>query len=205
MFYDAPFTLFILLINVMVSGYALYFDTQLVNKLSFRPHRVLNDGEWYRLITGGFVHGGLGHLFLNMIALFSFGPWIEARLGSVLFLVIYFGSELSAHGVTLLKHRNSPSYSAVGASGAIAGVVMGYVLFSPLGRISIFPIPIGFPAWFLSLAFIVFSTYAMMKKDKGRLGGIAHEAHLGGALGGLLLTIILEPSSLSIFFNQMGW
>ena len=189
----------------MVSGYALYFDQSLINALSFRPKRILKDKEYYRMLTGGFVHGSLGHLAFNMFTLFFFGPVLEVTLGSAGFLIIFFGAELIAHGLTLWMHRNSASYAAVGASGAISGVVISFSIFFPFQKIYLFLIPVGIPAWIFALAFIGFSAFAMNKKDKGRMGGIAHEAHLGGAIGGLILTVAMAPAALIRLFNQIGF
>jgi len=188
----------------MVSGYALYFDNRLIDHLSFRPTRILKNREYYRMITGGFVHGGLGHLVFNMITLFYFGPVLEVRLGSVGFLALYFGAELAAHALTLWLHKDSPSYSAVGASGAISGVVVSFSLFYPLRQIYLFLIPVGIPAWIFAMAFIVFSAVAMKRKVNPQAGGIAHEAHLGGALAGLVLTALMQPSVISVFMSKMG-
>lgn len=204
MFYDTPFTLFLLLINGLVSGYALFQDQSLLNKLAFKPREILQGKEWYRMITGGFVHGSLGHLALNMLTLFFFGPVLEVQLGSMSFLLVYFGSELAAHAVTLWFHKDTPGYTAVGASGAIAGIVFAFCLFHPFQRIYLF-FALGIPAWFFALGFVVFSVYAMRKKGNASMGGIAHEAHLGGALGGLVLTILLEPDALGLFLNEIGF
>jgi len=187
----------------MVSGYALFYDQQLINKLAFRPKRVLKDREYYRLVTGGFVHGSMGHLAFNMITLFFFGPVLEVRLGSLFFLIVFFGAELAAHGLTLWIHKDSPSYSAVGASGAISGIVFSFCLFHPFHKIYLF-FAIGIPAWLFAAGFVFFSVVAMRKKSGAARGGIAHEAHLGGALGGLILTMLLEPSSITIFLGQIG-
>ncbi len=187
----------------MVSGYALFSDKRMIDVLAFKPKRVLQDREYYRLITGGFVHGGLGHLAFNMITLFYFGPALEIRLGSVGFLILFFGAELAAHGLTILMHKDSPSYSAVGASGAISGVVISFALFYPQRAIYLFFIPIGIPAWIFGFAFIMYSAWVMTRKNKSQPGGIAHEAHLGGALGGLLLTLLLDFSAWSTFWSQM--
>lgn len=203
MFTETPFTLFLLLINVLVSGYGLFYDQHLIDRLSFKPHRVLRDREYYRLITAGFVHGSMGHLAFNMITLYFFGPALEMRLGSVAFLVIYFGAELTAHCLTLWLQRQSRSYAAVGASGAISGVIFSFCLFQPfalLGLMMVIPVP----AWLFAVGFIGFSIYAMKRRDDKRMGGIAHEAHLGGALGGVLFTLLVEPSALSIFLRQVG-
>lgn len=204
MFYDTPFTLFLLLINALVSGYALFYDQTLLGRLAFRPREILKSGQWYRMITGGFVHGSMGHLAFNMITLFFFGPVLEARIGSMAFLVVYFGAELAAHALTLWLHRETPGYSAVGASGAISGLVFSFCLFHPFQRIYLF-FAIGIPAWLFALGFVGFSVWAMRKRETGAMGGIAHEAHLGGAIGGLLLTILLEPSSLAGFLSQIGF
>ena len=204
MFYDTPFTLFLLLINILVSGYALYYDQTLIGKLAFRPRDILKSGQWYRMITGGFVHGSLGHLAFNMMTLFFFGPVLEARVGSLVFLLVYFGAELSAHALTLKLHRDTPGYSAVGASGAISGLVFSFCLFHPFQKIYLF-FAIGIPAWLFAVGFVGFSMWAMRKRESGAMGGIAHEAHLGGAIGGLLLTLILEPRALPTFLGQIGF
>jgi len=204
LFYDTPFTLFLLLINVLVSGYALYFDQALIQKLSFTPKRITENKEWYRMITGGFVHGSLGHLAFNMITLFFFGPVLEARIGSLFFLAVYFGAELSAHALTLWMHRDTPGYSAVGASGAISGLLFSFCLFHPFQRIYLF-FAVGIPAWLFALGFIVFSVMAMRKRETGGIGRVAHEAHLGGAIGGLIITLLLEPTALGTFLRQIGF
>lgn len=204
MFYDTPFTLFLLLINILVSGYALYQDQSLIGKLAFKPREILQNKEWYRMITGGFVHGGLGHLAFNMITLYYFGPYLEAQIGSLAFLVVYFGAELAAHALTLALHKDTPGYSAVGASGAISGLVFSFCLFQPFASIYLF-FAIGIPAWLFALAFVGFSVWAMRKRESGPMGGIAHEAHLGGAIGGLLFTLMMEPRALSTFLNQIGF
>lgn len=203
LFSSAPFTLFLLLINLMVSLYALYFDQSLIRRLAFRPKEILEDGQYYRMFTAGFVHGSMAHLAFNMITLFFFGPILEIQLGSVAFLVVYFGAELAAHVLTLAIHRKSVSYAAVGASGAISGVVFSFCLFHPFERIYLF-FAIGIPAWLFAVGFVVFSIMAMRRQDDQVPGGIAHEAHLGGALGGLLLTILMEPAAIGIFLGKMG-
>lgn len=202
MFTETPFTLILLLLNVLVSGYALYGDRSLIDRLAFRPDRVLKDKEYYRLITAGFVHAGPGHLAFNMLTLFFFGPSLERMLGSGAFLAVFFVSELVAHGFTLWWQRNSRAYAAVGASGAISGILLSFCLFRPFDRIGLF-FAIWMPAWLFAVGFLAFSVYAMRQRDSASMGGIAHEAHLGGALGGLLATLVLEPSALSIFLRQI--
>lgn len=204
-FSETPVTLLLLLVNVLVSGYALYFDHSLVDRLSFKPKQILENGEYQRLITAGFVHVSLSHLAFNMITLYFFGPYMERMLGPGRFLLLYVGAELAAHGLSLVLHRKTEGYAAVGASGAISGVLFGFCLFEPFSRIFLFFVPIGIPAWLFAIGYVALSMYAMRQGgEEGMTGGIAHEAHLGGALGGLLLTILLEPASVDIFLNQVG-
>lgn len=201
-FADAPITFMMLLVNVLVSGYALFSDQTLIDRLGFRPVRTREQREWYRFITAGFVHAGLGHLAFNMITLYFFGPLLEVILGSFKFSVLYFGSELAAHALTYRFHKDNEGYNAVGASGAISGVIFAFCLFFPFEKLYLFfAVPI--PAILFALGFVGVSIYAM-KQTKGHLGGIAHEAHLGGAIGGVILTFLLEPRSIEIFFSHFG-
>lgn len=203
LFIEAPFSLFILLINVMIGGYSLFVDQSIIERLSFKPKQIREHREYYRFLTAGFVHAGLGHLAFNMITLFAFGPYLELRLGSIGFLIVYFGSEMAAHGLSYYMHRLNDSYSAVGASGAISGIVFGFCLFNPHRLLYLFgAVPI--PAWMFAFGFVGFSIYAIKKQSQGGGSRIAHEAHLGGALGGILLTLAVEPQAWSIFLGQIG-
>ncbi|WP_456429931.1 rhomboid family intramembrane serine protease [Rhodocaloribacter sp.] len=202
-FSAAPVTLLLLVINVMVSGYALLMDQSLIDRLAFKPRRIREHGEYYRFVTGGFVHVGLGHLAFNMLTLYFFGPYLEYVVGSGRFLLIYFGSEMAAHAVTMVLQRKNPKYSAVGASGAISGLVFAYCLFNPFSRIGLF-FAVWIPAWLFAVGFVVVSVVAMRRREAGAAGGLAHEAHLGGALGGVVLTILLEPRSLELFLGQIS-
>ena len=197
--FDAPVTFFFLVLNVLVGVYSLFVDPELVGRWAFRPYHVVRDKEWGRWITAGFVHVGLGHLAFNMITLFFFGPEIEGVLGPWRFLAVYVGSELAANALTYWRHKDNPAYSAVGASGAISGVMFSFVLFAPFAMLYIF-FAIPMPAIVFAVLYVVLSIYAA----KQRAGRIAHEAHLGGALGGLVLTLLLYPASLGIFLRQVG-
>jgi len=198
-----PVTLILLVLNVFVSGYAFFVDPDLVSRFSFRPRPIIEDKQYYRFITAGFLHGGLGHLAFNMLTLYFFGPLLEARLGAMMFLVLYFGSELAAHALTLYYHKDDYNYSAIGASGAISGVVFAFCLYRPFAMLYIF-FAIPMPAIVFAVLYVVISIYAMKRSQSGaQMGRIAHEAHLGGAIGGVLLTVLLDPESVQIFIGQV--
>lgn len=194
-----PVTAFFLILNVIVGIYSLVADPGLIDRWAFKPYRVIREREWSRWFTAGFVHVGGMHLLFNMITLFYFGPPVEAAIGSWRFLAVYVGSELAANALTYWRHRANPEYSAVGASGAISGVLFSFCLFAPFAMLGVmFIIPM--PAILFAVLYVVLSIYASRRE----IGRVAHEAHLGGALGGLALTLLLAPESLGVFLEQLG-
>jgi len=199
MFIETPVTLILLLVNGLVGAYTLFVDPSLVGRLAFRPYAFLRQREWWRALTAGFVHAGMGHLAVNLLTLYFFGPYVEQLLGPAGFLAVYFGSELAANLATLLRHRENPGYSAVGASGAISGVLFSFCLFAPLQLLYLFfAIPI--PALLFAVLYVGYSVYAARQQADR----IAHEAHLGGAIGGVLITLLVRPDALGIFLRQLG-
>lgn len=201
--FQAPITLALLLANLGVSWYAMSVDPSLLQDLSFQPRRIREKGEYYRFLTAGFVHAGGAHLAFNMITFFFFGPLLEQILGAGAFLILYFGSELAAHALTYALNHDDPHYSAVGASGAVSGVVFAFCLFFPLENLYLFfALPI--PAILFAFGYVFGSIYAMRRgRQQGSRGGIAHEAHVGGALAGIVLTILLEPRSIQAFLQSL--
>ncbi|WP_048305812.1 rhomboid family intramembrane serine protease [Halomonas sp. PR-M31] len=200
---QTPITLALLVINIVVSLYVLKSRPQLIARLAFRPERILRHGEIYRLVTAGFVHVNGAHLLVNMLTLYFFGPWLEIVLGPVGYLILYFGSELSAHGLSLIIQRGNPRYSAVGASGAITGVLFAFCLYEPFRMLYLFfAIPI--PAILFAIGFVALSLYAMQNRGPNQVGGLAHEAHLGGAIGGVVITLLIDPRALHLFLQQIG-
>jgi len=196
---SSPITLFLLIANVAVSVYA-FSNPSLIRQLSFQPRRIVEEGEYSRFFTAGFVHVGVGHLLFNMFTLFFFGPHLEGRLGPLGFILLYFGSEMIAHLLTFVFNRDDPNYSAVGASGAISGVVFAFCIYAPLAMLGVmFIIPM--PAIVFAVLYVVGSIYALRQGRDGVAGGIAHEAHLGGALGGVVITLLLDPQSIQFFLR----
>ncbi|NBB86926.1 MAG: rhomboid family intramembrane serine protease [Bacteroidetes bacterium] len=200
---QAPVTLLLLIINTVVSLVALTSRPELIDRFAFKPVRVLQEQEYYRLFTAGLVHVDGTHLLFNMITLYFFGPWLEGLLGPVRFLILYVGSDLAAQALSLVMHQRNPTYAAVGASGAISGVLFGFCLYEPFRLLYLFfAIPI--PAVVFAVGFVALSIYAMQNRGPEETGGLAHEAHLGGALGGLALTIFMDPGALGAFISQLG-
>jgi len=203
MFVESPFALFLLLINGAIGLYSILQDPSLVAKMAFTPKRITENKEYYRILTGGFIHAGMGHLLFNMMTLYFFGPYLEVRVGSVGFLLIYFGAGLTAHLMAYVMNRKNPLYSAVGASGSISGIVFAFCLYNPFSQIGLFFF-LWMPAWVFAVVFVAFSIWAIVTKSS--VGGtqIAHDAHLGGAFGGAIIAIVYDPNVVRLFLSQVG-
>jgi hypothetical protein len=116
---------------------------------------------------------------------------VEGGLGSLNFLLIYFASLVGGGLLSLLIHRHHGSYSSVGASGAVCGVMFASVALYPQVAIGLFPLPFSMPSWLYALLFVAFSIYGIRSKRDN----IGHDAHLGGALVGMVLALILHPEA----------
>ncbi|MEO0850047.1 MAG: rhomboid family intramembrane serine protease [Pseudomonadota bacterium] len=196
---DAPVTLALILANVGISLYALFGDQDFLEQFKFDVNALRQRGQHYRVFTSSFLHNDLFHLLFNMMALFSFGPYLEQLLGRTGFLVIYFGAILISGIVTFYVNRQDGAYSSVGASDAVSGVVFGFILFYPLESLYIFPLPVPIPAILFGGLFIIGSSFLMDRQDRR----IAHESHLAGAAAGLILTTAMQPAALSVFMAKM--
>lgn len=181
----------LILANVIVSikGFS---DTAFFDRYKFQVQKILN-GEQIRAFTSGFLHVDWMHLGFNMYALYLFGKVVDASFGTVNFLLIYFASLLAGSMYSLYQHKAEPYYSAVGASGAVSGVIFSSILLYPGMELIMLPIPIPIPGYIFGVGYLLYSIYGM----KNRTGNIGHSAHLGGAIGGYLITLILRPSVIS--------
>ncbi len=147
-------------------------------------------GEHYRMITSGFLHADPIHLAFNMLTLFYFAPVVLGKTDNFWFLVIYLGSLVFGSFSSLYFHRNEYSYRAIGASGAVMGVLYSAILFEPNNGIGLMFIPFTIPAYLFGIIYLLYSIYGM----KTRMGNIGHSAHVGGAVGGFLITLAKAPN-----------
>lgn len=196
-FASTPVSFILIGITALLS-FGAFSSPQAFRTFSLAPYHVARGGKWFQLVSSGLLHADLGHLLFNMITLFFFGPYLEARLGAVDFLVVYFGSMVAGSLVTVIRHYREPNYRAIGASGAVSGVIFGFILFEPLAKIRFFFIPIGIPAFLFAIGYVAVSVFGM----RTRMGRIGHDAHLGGAIAGIVLTMILSPGALEIFLSK---
>ncbi|MEM2189221.1 MAG: rhomboid family intramembrane serine protease [Nitrososphaerota archaeon] len=172
------------------------FDEIIIN-FSAIPFLTILGREPYRLITSMFLHGNLLHLFLNMFALFIFGPDVERVLGRIKYLILYFASGIAAdyaHAYFILAFHPARQLlltPSIGASGAIFGVMAAYAVLFPLRRLFIF---IGFPIVAPAIvAIIIMAALQFFYAILTPFSQVAYAAHLGGFIAGLIITLIYRP------------
>ena len=179
--------LLLILANVLFSMKG-FGDQVFFEKFKFQVAKILQ-GEKIRMISSGFLHVDWMHLGFNMYALYLFGDIVDARIGTIGFLVIYFGSLLAGSLYSLSYHKKELYYSAVGASGAVSGIVYSCIMLYPEMQLGLILIPIPIPGYIFGVAYLLYSIYGM----KNRVGNIGHSAHLGGAIGGFACTLLFYP------------
>jgi membrane associated rhomboid family serine protease len=145
--------------------------------------------EWWRLLSSGFLHVDFMHLFVNMYTLYMFGPLLLRLLGPSAFLQVYLGALIGGNLLSLWVNRKQDSYTAVGASGAITGVVFATVIIIPELQLSLMFLPIGIPGWLFAVLYTLFSIWGVRSKT----GNVGHDAHLGGGIAGTLVLLALQP------------
>lgn len=195
----SPVAIIIFIATIGVTLYTWYKDQRLYYKWMLNPYNFVHEKQYHTVLTSGLLHADFMHLIFNMITFYFFAFKLETILGSFGFLILYLGSMILSDISTIVKHKDNPGYNSVGASGAISGVLFSYILFSPYSKLILFPIPIPIPAVLFAVLYLVYSQYAAKKGADG----INHEAHFWGALAGVIITIIIEPRSISIFLNSI--
>ncbi len=214
-----PITIVVLIATVLVSigGFS---NNELFNKLKFNPYMVRHRNEWPRVITHAFVHVDWIHLFFNMFVLHSFGTnlellfteetiftrlfpeiefWGKAK-GYFYFGLLYLGGILFATLPAFRKHSDNHQYNSVGASGAVSAVLFATILLLPTSSVRLFFIPVNIPAFVVGAGYLVYEHF----QNKRGKSNVAHDAHISGALFGLVFMIVLNFRFISHFFSEVS-
>jgi membrane associated rhomboid family serine protease len=185
----------ILLLTGLVTYKGLH-DYHFKEAYIFEVDKILIGKEYKRLLSSSFLHAGWLHFGFNMLALLSFSASLEVLFGSVNFLILYFASMIGGDLLALYIHRNHGDYRALGASGAVSGVIFASIVLFPDATISFFLLPFHIKSWIFGILFVLISIFAIKRQSAD--DNIGHEAHLGGAIVGTLLTPLFAPSFLEI-------
>lgn len=197
-------TYILIAVTVLVSMYA-FNQPEVMRRFILNPYLAKTRNEYYRFLTSGFLHKDHVHLIFNMITLYFFGRIIEmvfeaifGSLGSVYFIALYLLAIIVSDIPSYFKHRHNPAYSSLGASGGVAAIVFAFILFLPLEKINLY-LFIPIPGFILGGLYLIYSYY----QGRRAADHINHDAHLYGALFGLIFCAILYPPSIQNFIDQL--
>jgi membrane associated rhomboid family serine protease len=178
------------------TGYVTYLGLEkraFFNGHAFNVDGILTQKEYKRMISSGLLHADWMHFAFNMLTLYFFGPILEQQVGPIWFLGIYLISLIGGNLFSLYIHRNHGNYTAIGASGAVSGVVFACIAMFPDMQLGLLFLPFYIPSWAFGLLYVGYSIYGI----KSSRDNIGHEAHLGGGVIGLLVALAHSPHLLT--------
>ena len=190
----------ILTLTLVISVIGFLSRTVLMRAV-LRPSEIAQGREYATLLTSGFVHADFGHLLFNLVTYCSFAFVMEKAMGELRLEILYFGALLASNIGVCIRHRNEPNYTALGASGAITAVLFAAIVYFPTMRLSLFFVPIGVPAPLFAVIYLGYSFFA-----SGRPGSrIGHDAHIIGALTGLVFVLVTAPERFRGLMTSLGF
>lgn len=191
----------IIIIVTCAISYFAWQNRNIMERLIFWSPAI-KQGQIERFVTHGFIHADAMHLLFNMFTFYFFGAVIESfyrqYLGGAGFVVFYLGAIVAAMIPSYLQHKNDRQYMSLGASGAVSAVLFAFILFYPWELIYIFGV-IPIPAILFVGAYVWYSIKAHHQNNDN----INHSAHLYGGLFGVVMTIVVEPRIIKVFFHQL--
>lgn len=202
--YNTPVASVIFALTIGLSLF-VFSNPQWYGRLMLHPYSIHQDkSKAYTILTSGLIHKDWMHLLFNMMTFYYFGFSLELMfvqfsgpLGHLLFALLYVVSLILSDIPTLLQQKNNPGYYSLGASGAICAVLFSFILFQPKAMLGLFMV-IPIPAYLFAFLFLGYCIWASKKAHDG----INHDAHLFGALSGLVLTLLMYPWAFRHLLSQ---
>lgn len=182
--------------TIGISLLGLFRLPKIIDVCLFRPYHFLRKRQYDTMILSGFVHADVGHLLFNMFTFYFFAFPMEQFIGTTRFLILYFFGLVISHTCTWYKHRDNPGYASLGASGAISAVLFAYIVYFPTTTLMIIPIPVPIPAFLFAIGYVAYSYWASTQNT----GRINHDAHLCGAVSGLMFVALTDPGAFARLF-----
>ena len=197
----------IIAITVLIS-FRANKNPDLKQRFLYIPFQLKHNNEYYRLISHIFIHADISHLAFNMISLYFLGSTLSyyfidyygLQLGTSYLLILYFAGAIFASLPSFLKQQDNSAYRSLGASGAVSAVIFAAILWDPSLSLGILFIPFPIPAYIFGPIYLAVEYFSMKRGGTG----IAHDAHLGGAVFGILFVLLLNINKgkefLDLFF-----
>jgi len=199
------FTLFIIFV-IGITSFLAFQNRTMFAKGAFMPYDIARFNQYYRFLSHIFLHASWEHLIFNMLTLYFFGMLVESgfayyfgKWGKSIYLLEFFIAGIIATIPSYFKHKNNPSYIAVGASGAISAILFTSILLDPTNKIYIMFIPIGIPAYVFGPVYLLYCMY-MAKRN---IDHVAHDVHFWGAIFGFVFPILLKSEILNVFIEMI--
>jgi len=196
---DTPVASLIFVITIITTVMA-FNNQELLSELILHPYSVARKKRIYTVITSGLIHGDWMHLAFNMFSYYFFAFQLEKLMGHWQFGLLYIASLILSDLPTVYKHRDDYQYRCLGASGAVSAVIFGSIMYNPTSEMLIMPIPVGIPAIIFGPLYLI---YCYFSSKHGR-DHINHDAHLYGALSGLIIVIIFNTHVVTHFINEVS-
>ena len=194
-------TLILIAVTVLVTWLA-FNNPRLLARLILWPPAIDRKHQYDRLLTHGFIHADWQHLLFNMITLFFFGRFAEQEMvpmiGPVGFVLFYLSAIVIAILPTYFRHRHDVQYRSLGASGAVSAVLFAFILVQPWSLIFVFFLPV--PAILYGVFYVGYSFW--MDRQGG--DNTNHNAHLSGAIYGVLFMLLMEPRIAGLFLERLA-
>jgi membrane associated rhomboid family serine protease len=218
-FSETPITFVILGITILAS-FAAFNNKELKSNWLFNPYLVKEHNQWYRAFTHAFIHSDYMHLGFNMYVFFGFGltleqvftdpvlwtmtfpdiPFWGVLKGRIIYTILYVGGFLYAVVPAMRKHSSNPSYNSLGASGAVSAILLAYIVLFPLNTLHLMFIPFPIPAIVMGIGLFIYEAY--MNKKGGT--GIAHDAHISGAIFGVVFILAVNYKFIGHFISEIS-
>ncbi|MCS6824335.1 MAG: rhomboid family intramembrane serine protease [Cytophagaceae bacterium] len=199
-------TLALLIANTVASIYA-WNNEDIMNKWIFNPYKIYHNRQYYRFITSAFIHADWIHLIFNLITLYSFGRALEyyymyfkGEEGMIFYIMIYLLAIPVSKLVTYYKYKEKSGFNSLGASGAVSAVLFSCIVLNPFGGIGFLFLPFDVPGFIFGAIYLIYSHYYSSRN----VDNVNHDAHLYGALFGIVFTAIVFPFSIPSFWAQLS-
>ena len=195
----APVASFIFGITILSSIWAFSNQT-LFSNMILQPYSVSRGQRVYTVITSGMIHNDWMHLLFNMLSYYFFAFQLEPAIGHWQFGFLYVASLILSDLPTIYKHKNDEWYHSLGASGAVSAIIFSAIMYSPVSTMSLMILPIPIYSVIFGILYLIYCNYA----SKHARDNINHDAHMFGALSGMLITIVLHPHVVNDFLMQIS-